>query len=1139
MSDYKILLNNNLLGGNIGVVNERRFHRVENLPSPLFNPKYFEAIPSAWAGAYSCKKLIEAEQSRRRHTDRELTQEWVCLFLLHYCGLAHLETFPRGILEKEFDPDLWPALSGTYPNPKQDESLRAVHLLKMDDGTVIGGYYPETVFFPSRGRSTWSTSKLLAPYLKETHLSWERCRELLLSEKTNSTDQSQDIVNQDSIEKRVHVHLRTIAKKVLENTMRTALDSFCEGAFGPLEKSVNVDAIVIDWDPGQWNTLGNAFLKEPKACLEKYPFQRQRNGGTTYYLISGMPQLLPWMTTPLEIGMPSPAQFQRLGPRTIGVEFAGKEVEFQLDEQSDVVLLKDFFLADAPYWCRKPASSLTRRLHEVEVHDVGETFSVLKPGEIAICLAPVKQRLLEHFPELLQRPDADIWVSGNGIDWTFTLLGKEIAWRTEPVFSKLLQNANLTLWPPKVSQDWKLYLAYGFGAKKRECGQWVLIDEQGTPARQIEVDDETYISLLTGSDRPNRPYALMLRDSGNRERGVAFVSKLVDQPARGIHHAHLGVDFGTSNTALAYKVTGDPAPLNFSLSPAVVWGAGLGLEIPGIIPSKWESGKGFFPTILLDLKSANLHKVKPEDIQLEHLFQADIPSLHKGMGTATAEAQFEDAWNTRPGTILKWNSVSTTGEELPFREIFLQLTLLYAHAEVFFSYKEPISEYVFTFPLAFTETQAKNFHKEARQAITKVRSYCYGSTLAGTFDYGDKLDESTAIANSQQAIANPGIIDVFIDVGGGTADLAVRYDQSFLVLDSIKVAGEAFFRFTEKNFEPPAVRGSEIFRRVLAGFLRGVDHSLTRDELFGKLPTGVCYSLHITNKTNDAFAKGEATILDRLENPSFQWYRARLFFQHLILYGLLQTCAAAVNQKLILGNGRSPKIQLILSGNGWGLLAFAKLERSANELRREAQAILALIKSHLMKAVVDEVEIQYLRALEIQNVILLNQEDLKKAKTSVAIGAITRLEGQDQAMEVQSKPYTGITLKNLQVNEFPPVTMRWCDHWSFDAIKDKIGKNFQTIEKASTEELQDYEQPMDPILPIFTLIGNTRNPDVNLMPPEEWSSLNAVLQQGVKACLDFKSKQSPLGFFLSRLLYPEDRDHKFLNVLAEKDGNYR
>src|SRR4029079_9811169 len=160
----------------------------------------------------------------------------------------------------------------------------------------------------------------------------------------------------------------------------------------------------------------------------------------------------------------------------------------------------------------------------------------------------------------------------------------------------------------------------------------------------------------------------------------------------------------------------------------------------------------------------------------------------------------------------------------PWRTLFLELTLLYAHADLFFDKRAVVDHYVFTFPLAFRKDDRESFHNKVKDALKQIRYYCYGPGSIANISYDDKVDESTAIAESVSAVGNKATMELFIDVGGGTCDIAVSHDRRFLVLDSIRVAGKTFFQFAQKNFSDQLL-GSAEFRKHLGKLLKGANDS--------------------------------------------------------------------------------------------------------------------------------------------------------------------------------------------------------------------------------------------------------------------------------------------------------------------------
>jgi hypothetical protein len=1119
----KEFLNAGILGGGAGVPEKRGFRAVitDYIGSPEYNAKYFETFPTTWASAYAFQKSLETENKPGTLDNQAAavaTEEWVSLFLLHYFGPAHLSEYNQTTLRDEYDKDLWLALSGTYPTAKE-MGLASIKLLETDEGTVVGAYYPEVIFFPSRGRATWTADKMLQKYLIGTRLSWELCSKNLLTKEQEVND--------------FHAHLRRVANLLPSKRFKDRLNDFCDKNFN---EAVTVTD-TLDPNPIQWEIPGNK-VPAGEEFLARYPLRKaNRNGGYNYYLVFGMPQLSPWMTTPVQSGWPSPYQYRKTGGQEITVQFSGKSVSCILNEEDKIISLKELFLTDAPYWCKvsRASDSFTSRiksLHKIELRD-----PVLTPNDVAVCLAPINREFLEHFPELfknlknvygvpnLQRPS---------VEWTFTILGKEIKWGTNPMGSTELPNTSLAIWPPKVSWRWKLYVAHGFGSKEA-AGRWHLIDEEGAKGMPVELEEgEEYVSILQSGGAPNRPKALLLTDNNERERGILFFTDFDEQNIDREISATLAVDFGTSNTCLAYKKD-DSAILKFKLSPEMVWGKPRGLENPGFVPFSWGGGKGFFPTLLLARRSNDrLSELRPEDIQAEHLFMVDIAGLHGNeMEERLFDGRFDALWQHHAN--MKWDLDLRT----PWRSLFLGLSLLYAHAEVFFSGAQgaEIGRYVFTFPLAFSDTDRKGFHSVAQEVIRKIRQFCYGEEPAphsDNFKYIETVDESTAIARSARVGAASTTMEVFIDVGGGTADIAIRHGSDFLVLDSIRVAGNTFFRFAKKNFEQNMEGASEFKKHLNRVLIKNPDNSNKELELRNRsLDLGTFYSLAINSLSDETFKKREAKVIEEgMGKSSYQGYRTRLFFRHILTYALLQACAAAVDNKVTPEDG----IKLILGGNAWGLMLFAEFRRDNRKLKEEAHQILQLLKKQLIESLPDD-ERPILQGLEVFGVELLNETNLSKAKTDVAVGALNADHDRRSDTE-ETLPYSGITIKNLRVNKFEPTTIRWRDRWGFEEFKRRFGFMDQ-ITSTQFEQPKGMRTPLDPVLSVFTYLGNVSSNREDNMPGETWRDMNAELCGNISQLKGNRLKITPINHFLSAVLYPEDEQRDFLDTLAEANGSYK
>jgi hypothetical protein len=1107
----KDFLNTGILGANVSAAGGRGFRAVntDNLPIPEYDGRYFETFPTVWANAYAFRKELEAGSP-------DALSEWLTLFLLHYFGVLHLENFDQLLIQKQFDKDLWLAYAGTYPRGHNEGELQSVGILQTTDKTVVGAFYPQIIFFPSRGREAWASSESLKPYLENNRLSWNKASALLLEH--------------DHYRNEFHAHLRSIPDVLPRGDLKVRIETFCSQTYGAFYGQVKA----LTPHPGGWETRIPKVI-DPNELLVHYPLQKtNKEGRKTYYLLTGLDLSYqpPWMKTKISPDLPAPVDFMPGGPHQITVEFAGKRHVCQLEEGDEVFLIKDLFLSHPPFFCKVPRETDTFANRVSFKHEVALQDNTIRPQEKAICLAPLNHLFFQEFPEIFREmktfraePTPD-----GAVKWTIGILGKEVFWKTKPILlANMATTSTLSIYPPKVSPQWKLYVAQGTG-NKETSGRWQLIDENGFLGEQVELEDEVYLSILQPrAAGPNRPKALLFKDAVDRERGIMFLTDFDNVDLDSDQKAALAVDFGTSNTCIAVKARGRKAEvLNFSLSALPVWGETTPAELPGFIPKKWGGRqRGFFPTILLSRRSDDrLPNIEPENILLEHLFKVDIPILHKGINERLLVGVFDRDW--RIHTNLKWSTDTRT----PWRSLFLELILLYAHAEVFFERKAQFNEYVFTYPLAFSADYGSTYHKKAQDAIRKIRHYCYGEDrLADVNSMYKKVDESTAIARSANSEGARGSLEVFIDIGGGTADMAIRHQNEFQVLDSVRVAGNTFFQFAWENFRDSKLPGAVDFRKNMGRMLYGrefdLDLNAVKSDLINDL--GAFYAVEINELDEDTYLEREENVLkQRMGRVSYQRYRSRLFFRHLLTYALLQACATVIDRKIVLSNG----INLILGGNGWGLLLFAELRRESSVVIEEARNILGLLKEQIVSKVSDE-ERPLLEKIYIQGVELLNEQSLGHAKTSVALGAL--FEGSKNTSVADTEPFAGITVNDLKINGVGPKTFRWCDRWSYRSFREKFG-GFETITSREFAQPDELKDPIDTNLSVFTAVGNSTNFGRDNSPDGFWMKLNSQIVKSLTDRLQTEGDKLnlvPINYFLSEILYPPEAAGKMLDQLAK------
>jgi hypothetical protein len=1134
-------LNREIINDGVGVQRERSFQNVNVnlLANPPHDPRFFETLPTAWANGYSFQKAIEA-------SNPTAIGEWLSLVCLHAAGVLRAVPYDQDRIDLMYDPDLWPALERTYPFTGPDK-LTQIVLLLTNTGVTAGSYYPEIIYTPARNREEWRNDKGLQPYLSGSTLSWEKCRDLQLRDRQ---------IRQLFLNRLLGILQHTSGR------IRSSLENLClTDAFfvelqrnGPEAVSKALETYIPIIKPS-----------DPKDFLRAYPLKRTtiENGEaiTTYYFVDGLPETAAWMQGPIGSALPHFTDFHISLNGLVSVQFGGEQHNLDLQPNERAVLLKDLFLANGSIWCRLPGQSneaqagTLRNFHIQAITNPGGRFAQLDDNDRAICLMPVKSEFLVHFPEMLSTPEAHAAVrhepGTESLQWTFKLFGEErkIQLTVAPA-PKDLTGAYLALWPPKVAQQWNLYVMHGKGDKTKH-GQWTLVDEKGRTGTKVDLPADEYINILNRPDAFNRPMALQLNDSQGNERGLAFLNPL-PSPQINAEPAELGIDFGTSNTCFAYKPKhGQAESLIFELSPKVLWGETQKLDNPGFVPLKWGGKRGFFPTILLSQKGFDFSPCTPAVIQAEHLFRVDIPGLHENLVQRWFEGSMPTGWDRHDN--MKWEL--RTGYS-PWRNLFLGLTMLYAQAEVFFRHGAIIENYVFTFPLAFSLKERENFHGEASQLTQQIRRICYGNQATNA-NYFYDVDESTAIALGIQSAGGSAFLEVFVDIGGGTTDLAIRHNNQILALDSFRVAGGAFFKFASENLNSQLGRsGGEKFIQHLGNLLFAdelkngnskTDFSKSINQVLkeNNLHLGTFYSLAINRLDDQLFKRREAAILEqRMGWPSFQLYRSQLFFRHIVAYALLQACAATVQQQLTsttLTNG----IKLILSGNGWGLMAFAEFERHAHAIERICRDILTTLKTHLLETCSAE-ERPYLEALKIHQVNLLNETALSVAKTTVAKGALSSERPAAQVpvgnpISIPDKghryrPFSGLTFRQCLVNE-EEVELRWCDRWDEEVLREKCGINFFTLERLQiNDQPHEWEKNTNRQLVSFTALGNMKNPTKDPLPAAEWVNINTRLCNSKHYLDQGRLAVSPMNFLLSEIFYSSQAAHLDLENLAKLNG---
>lgn len=1174
----KIFLNHEIRGDEVRGT-RRLFHGAAKIKPPRYDSRYLETFPTVWATAHEFQQLIKLASERNAdpailRTAHEAVEEWVCLFLLHYCGVINPYVYKKlenGNEKDDFrcyDRDLWTALSRTFPPGRLDSItlLRADDATQLGSGTVVGGFYPGIFFFPSRGRAAWLKSEALRPYLDGTRLSWERCRKsALLRTEQDRLDFSTHLASLEDIVGGYKDSLNQFRTEAI-----TAGHLPVAGPKYPLDRDS-----ILNWK--------RQVIEDAEQLMKSYPltWESEDQKQVTYFFINNMPGDQEfWMSEAIGRGMPAAQNFSTDEERrAVYIKHAGKIIRYELKQTETltekVVDLKDCFLSVNPFWCPIPAEEFSARIRSVHRVTVGREgpFASLREKQTAVCLAPVNSSFLANcslrmrdgswFLKSIETSIANAAESElRDLDWSFTFHGrdgeKKVHWPTKIEQRPDLSNNAVALWPPRCSDDWHFYVARCFGSSKSKSGTWILVDQNGrydkehkafaldatvAEGRTDVTEYVSHIPLAANPTAPNKPAYLMLLDTDEKvERGVLFLDDSIEEQREKEQKpsATLAIDFGTSNTCLALAVNDEIEPLVFSLSPVMLWGRQPQTELPGRVPFTWQ-GREFYPTIFMSRKKSGIEEITPTELAVGNLFQIDIPSMHKGMENRVFSGTF-DGWNTE--TNLKWK---LRVEHNIQRQLFLALSLLYAHAEVFFSNERDrgvqLKDYVFSFPLAFSSAQERQFCNDATDVTKHIRRLCYGSDDNAGFY---KVDESTAIAVDSGVADDESTLQVFIDVGGGTTDIAIRHREDFPARDSIKVAGRTFFGFAEENFNSEGVKGSKEFRTNLGRLLLKEEKPLSLDGI--RLDLGTYYSLAITGINESDFRSREDVVLEEgMGNNSYQRYRSLVFFRQIVAYALLQAFAAAATNQ---SETEIQTFEIVLAGNAWGLAMFAELKRREAVFRKEIERIFRFLKQSIHGIVSADAndraaeQSKRINAVETITIRLLNETHLSQAKTAVAKGAararamgVAEIIAERETTERQVSAFAGLSFQNTKVNDLA-LPISWSDKWEVDDILDRMKqvheREVMGITSFSVGRIGTSKEPFDELLKVFLQLSNLASyeDDVNL-PPERWQNLNALTHQDRNYFGSEKGLgSSPINYFVADLLYPDGSDHELLRDLA-------
>jgi hypothetical protein len=1089
MEKFKILLNKNMQTENLKIENISYRKLIEIKANYLKIKKSFSkddyeflnSLPTAWAGSYIFQKTIE-------NKDKSSIEEWFSIALLHWHGILNLEYLD--LQNKKYDPDLKPALENTYPF--DPENLRFILFKTRDTNDTIAYYYPQTFYSPSFDRKNWQNSNLLKKFLDKERLNWEKAYQLIKDREDN--------------QRLFAMHILKIIQ-VLNKVKVTEVINAIKGSFEEILtnlKNFNVNQEVqndIKIENGKVPTLMDSKKGEiGNDILEKYPLKTKDK--KKFFLVNNFKDN--WIYEPVWEDVICPSDYKKISSNRI--EIKPISANFEVDE---VYNLEELLLDETTCFLldEKEASDSYKYIKNpfLSIIDLEEASSDLpkNPGKKLVLLYPLKS----HIFKFLNLDEEDIKlnlerVKNNKIIWKIELFKKPaLTWETNAKFLEEASKISLAIWPPKFSADWNFYVIQNFCDPEKE-GYFSLINKDGTVANVRQSGKNIIFSF---SDTCK---SAILRKGDDEELGAVFFK--LESISSFKNHCRVCIDFGTSNTCSAFGIEDSKiSEVILTLTPLKIFKGLSYQEKYGFIPQNY-SAKSSFPSYLIFNTKFSF---KESSYKLEDLFgNIDLAALYP----IYLDEFFrkKDIQDFGVHSNLKWEAIDNFE-----RQLFLAKYILLVMAELFFEHKLKISEIIFTYPLALSGNY-NEFVINVENAVNMVKKVYEMPETEIKIKY---IDESTAAAcgvGRQAGVKDA--YDIIIDLGGGTADIAIRKDENLLLKDSIKFAGETFFNFCETILTREKNNDFSSLFKILVDEERGRLIELAE----GKYEHNGLHRFfnYKVQKYEVDFNLRKAKFLKNFENfpkDSYAYYRCLLFFRHLMAYALLQVAGLMMEENgkqcqekgTILG-----KVNIILPGNAWKLMIFANL-KDEQTLKRDCRVIINIIKEEL------GVE------LDIREIIIP-----KDAKSIVSKGALQVKNLQNKPMESDIPPIIGVNsiLKYGAENSYD---IKWHYLWGFEKINKKISS---ILDRSATGSLELLEKEFAASSPFSVLvrIANLTPPYRNLLNEDEISIFFANLRSYIKANnLEGLFKERPLFYILYQLYYlPEEYNYmiKIANLQGKK-----
>lgn len=556
--------------------------------------------------------------------------------------------------------------------------------------------------------------------------------------------------------------------------------------------------------------------------------------------------------------------------------------------------------------------------------------------------------------------------------WNVHLRGgwRPLSWQAETFRDPDLSepdNVTLLLWPGFDDPSWKAETVV-YGLRKVRAANSIppKIRCYGAGSRTTRLLKEHEGRDITQSmlHLPTRVEALEIRSPGNDSWGTLLPKRRTLLPGQ-VVDATIALDFGTSNTAIAWKPDhGKPEPVATDQDAPP-------LEL--IAPSDPAERQRMAQTLSLlpfwPRQSVDRWVIPSELLFFPESNQWTIPH------DAVEPARFESMDIRRD---FKWFD-----EENTHRRVYLSFVLRMALANLR-ARGIRRARLRATYPLAFERGHLSGYAEILGQVTNKLAEETgINVSLTG---YANE-----SISGMEACGQKSGNLQCVIDFGGGTTDIAVRIldpTQGFtdpLFVDSIRLAG------------------NDILDSLLAD--RGIVDSLlqhAKANLSGSVRPEVRYKVVRQIVLRELRGSGASAppwwryLTDRSSGPAQRFaVRNRAYFDGVLAY-VLQLLASAqeeMRKRDALGKDEGADIAVFLLGQGWGLLRL-QVEKGDFEPKNYVKRRLEELRSRL-PGVPDNCRFQ---------VIAPGYEVRNSPKLATSFGAVElRSDHVRQALELESK----------------------------------------------------------------------------------------------------------------------------------------